>query len=618
MSRVAGEMLTQPDHVRDQSQSERDRLVISMVRLEGAWHIKSVYGDDIWWTQGATTNTAPSNTKIEFCSISPSFRPVAKAMLYRYLRRGADGERRPGATTMVQAHAQMAAFFAYLTRLGVNCLGDVTQLICNAYAQDARTRGGWHGQPLKPAGLYKRLKAVEVIFHLSQYTSDPMQQHPWPDSSADHLAGYSRSRPNASSRTPLMPDEVFATLFQRAWEIVQAAPKLLDLRDQMNELGAAKEGQHKRYISQLKSGELRRQGLSGYKDLKQRLTDIRTACYIVVASLSGCRNHELTNLHVGSYYSTVDGDGNRFWWMRSKSTKTFEGNTEWLVPEAAVEALRVMDRWVRPYQESLAREIEGYRRADPADLRIADAIRHLGAVFVGIDKRKDNQVRTISNNSLNDTLKEFAEDCGLEWSLATHQFRRKFANYAARSQFGDLRYLREHFKHWSMDMTLGYALNELQEMALFLDIGEELEDLKVGTVTSWLEPTEPLAGGYGQNLISWRNRNESVTMFKSHAVMIRSIALSTPIRSNGQAWCTASDNLCVGNDLERTRCGDGCDNAVIGRQHQAFYQGLYDHLSVLRQAKDIGPGGQERVVRDLRRCAHVLRQLGHAVAEEEV
>jgi hypothetical protein len=64
---------------------------------------------------------------------------------------------------------------------------------------------------------------------------------------------------------------------------------------------------------------------------------------------------------------------------------------------------------------------------------------------------------------INIALKAFAKKCGLEWELATHQFRRKFANYAARSQFGDLRYLKQHFKHWSLDMTLGYALNESQE-----------------------------------------------------------------------------------------------------------------------------------------------------------
>lgn len=60
--------------------------------------------------------------------------------------------------------------------------------------------------------------------------------------------------------------------------------------------------------------------------------------------------------------------------------------------------------------------------------------------------------------------------------------------------------------------------------------------------------------------------------------MIKAISDSTAIRSNGHAWCTADDNLCVGNGgLETTRCVN-CDNAVIGRAHARLYQGLYDHL----------------------------------------
>jgi len=60
--------------------------------------------------------------------------------------------------------------------------------------------------------------------------------------------------------------------------------------------------------------------------------------------------------------------------------------------------------------------------------------------------------------------------------------------------------------------------------------------------------------------------------------MVRSLAESTAIRSNGHAWCTADDNLCVGNDIERTRCSD-CSNAVIGLKHAQLYRGLHDRLN---------------------------------------
>jgi hypothetical protein len=282
-----------------------------------------------------------------------------------------------------------------------------------------------------------------------------------------------------------------------------------------------------------------------------------------------------------------------------------------MIPTAAVCALKVLDRWAQPYQTQLRKEIDNRRTVDPSDLRIAHAEEHLEAVFIGADKKQAKQVRTLGLQAINRDLKAFARSCGLTWQLSSHQFRRTFANYAARSQFGDLRYLKEHFKHWSIDMTLGYALNESQEMALYLEVQEEFEDIKSGVVDKWLDASEPLAGGYGNALIDWRARGENIALFKSRAAMVRSIAQSTPIRSNGHAWCTADDNECVGNDLERTRCGDGCNNAVIGRQHAAIYQGLYDHLTQLRNLGDIGPGGRQRVERDIARCATVLAKLGY-------
>ena len=169
-----------------------------------------------------------------------------------------------------------------------------------------------------------------------------------------------------------------------------------------------------------------------------------------------------------------------------------------MIPTAAVQALAVMDRWAIPLQEELVLEIQRMTEANPLDPEIAEAQRHVGAVFIGADKDRSGRVRILTDSAWNIALTSFARGIGLNWVLSTHQFRRKFANYAARSRFGDLRYLREHFKHWSQDMTNdAYALNESQEIELYGEILEELAAIKQGVADQWLSPAEPLAGGYG-------------------------------------------------------------------------------------------------------------------------
>ena len=168
-----------------------------------------------------------------------------------------------------------------------------------------------------------------------------------------------------------------------------------------------------------------------------------------------------------------------------------------------------------------------------------------------------------------------------------------------------------------MDMTLSYALNESQELSLFHEIQDELDSIKSGIVEQWFQPNEPLAGGYGQGIMNWRHGSD-VTIFKDRSSMIKAISDSTAIRSNGHAWCTADDNLCVGNGgLETTRCVN-CDNAVIGRAHARLYQGLYDQLKETLGCADIGEAGMARVRRDIGRCRDVLTTLGYEPVERSL
>lgn len=590
---------------------ERQALAISSRKVDGVWVEISKYSDDEWWLMGMTSNVTKSNTKLDFRKLPVEFVDVAKEMIFRLHKRGRDGHKRPQGATLVRVFGGMLFFLKYLRELKLTSLSEVTPFICASYVQECKDHRFRDGQSLSINSLYFRLRHVELVYELSQFTSDPMKCHPWADTSADRLAGCHKWRDDRTTKTPLMPDEVFSDLFKRAWSIVLNAGKLLDLRDEVSLASEDNSNLTPKYIALKTSAKLKSQGVpGGIEELQRSIVEIRTACYIVIASLSGCRIHELAYLRMNSFYCEMSSDDEAIWWMKSKSTKTGVGNTVWMVPIAAIEALKVMERWSEPYRKCLLNEIAELRAIDPTNPLIAEALEHVDALFVGQSSKYKNVVRTLGSAAMNQNLREFAKLSGSTWHLSSHQFRRKFANYAARSQFGDLRYLKEHFKHWSMDMTLGYALNDSQEIALYLEIQEEIDDIKFNVVESWFDGGQPLTGGFGERLVDWRSKKESVVLFKDHSHMIRSISQSTHIRSNGHAWCTADDNLCVGNSLDKTRCGDGCGNAVVGLNHAHIYQGLYSQLQALEDCIDIGDGGRQRVRRDLDRCRAVLQSLG--------
>lgn len=602
----------QPSDVR--GLHERDTLIISATQVDGLWVILSRYGDDIWQLDGFSSNVPACEKRMDFNLVPLVYRAVMKAMLYRYLRRGRRGGSRPKGSSMKTFFYQTLPFLRHLETLKLNHVGAVTPMVCAVYVNTCRAYrqiSRHRGKPLSQRGLEDRLKAVEALYELSQYTDDRMPMPPWPDTSAKALAGLTRLGAQ-ESKTPLMPDDVFCSLFERAYEQVEHGQQLLDLRDALHALTVLRKGQSYTTVNVAKNRHLDALGWEGgLKTLNKALIDLRTACYIILASTSGCRNHELANVQSGSHLRTQDNQGTVFHWMRSSSNKTDEGIHHWMVPEAAVRALRMMERWALPYQAMISAELLQRRRSNPSDSQIVEANKHRHALFLGVALGGD-QVRTLCNATWNCYLKAFVKDCGLRWNLSSHQFRRKFANYAAHSRFGDLRYLKEHYAHWTLDMTLGYSMDDSWgqhlDLELYTDIQTELDGIKLGVVDDWFGDS-PLAGGYGRTLKQWQREPQNLLIFKDHASMLKSIAESTAIRSNGHAWCTADNDGCIGNTLERTRCGN-CNNAVIGSRHMAIYQRLYEELKGLLHCPDIGDGGRQRVERDLIRCRDVLTQLG--------
>lgn len=234
--------LTWPDvesqswDVRELSDSLRDTLIVSATQVDGHCVVISRYGDDSWHLDGVPSNKSNFNTYLKFKLVPAAFRAVMKAIMYRYLRRGREGQQRPKGSALINFLNHAVAFLRYLDALALTRLALVTPIVCTNYAAECREyRHSHHGKskPLSQGSLSHRFLAVEALYELSQYTHDPIPQHPWYGTSANAIAGRtgSGSLHKQGCKTPLMPDMVFSTLFQNAYEQVRGGQRLLDLRD---------------------------------------------------------------------------------------------------------------------------------------------------------------------------------------------------------------------------------------------------------------------------------------------------------------------------------------------------------------------------------------------------
>jgi hypothetical protein len=482
-------------------------------------------------------------------------------------------------------------------------------MICINYANKQKEYAKKNGEKLSPKTLIHRFLVVELIHEISKKLNDvDIMQHPWPDSSATFLSGvtgvYSKE-----AKTKIIPEDVLTRIFKEAVALLDQADQLLIVRNELENIASSHKNLSHVQVLVRQSRWLEKNGYSNkIKGQLKKQADLRTACIIITLTLTGCRAHELGYINNNSVYSTEDSDGNCYLWMRSISTKTNIGETEWMIPKIVKRALEVAEILAKPLQQKIKNRIDQQFSNSFNDLKIHEQKRHQTAIFLGYCSR-GNTIRTLSGLAINSLINQFASACGIDWHFTGHQFRRTFAVAAAKSAYGDLRYLREHFKHWSLDMTALYALNEKQEEVLFDEVMEAIRNEKISIVEHWLDNDALITGGGSKSIIEFRKKSK-VKTYKDRQTLASSISDLVHIRATGHGWCLADNAGCGGKGfVDKTRCV-GCVNSVIDDRQIYIWQGIYAQQEELIQLNDIGISGKKRVERDLERCEKVLCDLG--------
>lgn len=583
-------------------------LPISSYKLTNGMHqIISLYSDDFWRLEDARfpSNISDSKKKIRFNTIPSQFVEAVKFTLKHY-----DIKQNPSGSTLLNTFKDLKPFLYYLNSIGVDKTSAISPLLCANYVHQWKQAISKRGKPLSKGTLTQRFAAIENLYWNLKGTQWAFE-HPWVESSASYLAGR-LGQGKKTAKTQVIPDEELKVLINHCNEVLEQANEIIQLQAEIDferETLAETIKAKAKIINIIRNRILKPRGYSGLKEFKALYDDIPDAVAIIILTFSGIRMHELGAIQSDAY-RVEDNEDEVYYWLKSHSSKTYGGYTEWLVPEIVIKAIDVQKAYIKPFQERLWQEQDKLLtkdQNDPRGLKIEAFMHHL---FLTNSTTHGNQINPLSNRAFASRLEAFGNALGVE-NLAAHRFRRTFAVYVAQSAYGDLRYLKQHFKHWGMDMTLLYAANEWQEEELYNDIAVEIKNYKIARVEEFLGEDTIITGGLANKLISYRSNSESVKTYESRAVMAERLSDTVHLRSTGHSWCTSDISSCGGRSMvEGTACVDCTESIIEKKRHGEYFKGVYIQQLELKHIDDIGEAGKQRVERDTERCERVLKDLG--------
>lgn len=569
----------QPESLASLTSEERNEVVISAVRDDaGNTVVLSRVKDMVWelWPFVATPNTPANKKRLDWSGIPAPYREACQNVLYAYWKCGRDGWVPPGVSRLRDTLNELRVFCRYVAAIGLPSLADLQPLHVANFIHLQKSAG------LTSGTLVNKFLAVELLYLFRDQHAGMLQFSPWPESSAKDIAGHTGQRGQDARKvglTPLIPVEIAQSLYRHAADILNDAEALLEARDR---------------------GER-----SAFRD--PEILSIRDACFYLCGVLTGMRSSELLSIEVGARRTEVN-NGITFHWLSSTEYKTKKGAIEYLMPAIGHHILHIMERWSAPLRGKLTEQIAVLERQSgeltAKELQwLATARSNRNRLFLSNGK---SGIVPLSHVGLINTLTIFARAAGTDWKLAAHQMRRLYAYTFVRHRLGDLLFLKEQFKHSSIDMSQLYAANPRQDPALYDDILTELMQYKAGVVAQWLEQDEPLAGGAGSKIMELRAHD-----FEHRRELITETSRRINMRSTGHSWCLAQDEGCGGSGIYAKGTCSGCHNGLIDRRFLPVWQEAYrHHRELLKEAETLGPGAMMRVQEDLARAGRILTDLG--------
>jgi integrase len=590
-----------------------ERPVSIVLTPDGTPLVVSRLGDNVWdfYPYIPQENLRPAQKMIDWNILLPNGTRLtdpanaallesSKDFIWSLFVTPSSGSKRPAFTSLISKVTALRPLLYWMVTIGLSRFSDMDGRTLD-YVPFAKR--GKSGKPATPATVTGRLSLVEQLHFQRGKFNDALQLPPWPFESAISLAGLKTHGDFGKPKTEVIPDAVMAKLANVAIDYTRNRSSAIlaalrnDASDSVNSAG----------------------GVNATEFVK-----LRTACFIVIAMFSGVRDSEAMSIEEGCIARGKSKDDSMdVCWLHGTIYKTGVRPHRWLVPAIVAEAVAVLSQLTSPLRERLRQEEHELLARLPNSIakeksRLTKRLHSVQKSKVKLFLRNSRgEVAVVSGSAMNDELKRFCVDNAIldddlqPYPLHTHQFRRTYAYFVARSELGDLLTLRDHFGHWSLDMTSYYADGATDDFESDIELLEMVAKEKISRqseiMTDYLDSDAPLANG-SHWLNDWRS---SVRTAANKEELIKEYAGTITLNGTGHSWCvgnargTGCGGLCV---FEAQMCVE-CNYGIIGQEHRSVWQGIREQQQEAVALDDMGPGGRARAQTILNYAEKVLRRL---------
>lgn len=523
-----------------------------------------------------------------------------------------EGRSKHKPNTVTHRWRLLRPFVVFLVRRAFPILRfkDVPRHVVDEYLKTLRLPNR-RGKKRENGALYAHHSVLRLLYIYRRKISDALQFDPFDGESpakALNLPGT-----GAQSKTECIPDVILHKLISSALDYLRYSEYLIEADAMVEQILLENPREDGRVIFrhiERRLTEIAHLEVSGDVSfslgvltrlaIAKHLVRLRSACFILIAFITGMRLSELLSLEEGCVERELTDDG-EFIWINSYIHKTLGGEvvkSKWLCGPEAAKAVSVLERLTA----SLRSTTGCPRLFIPVIRRLANAW-----------KARAANDRTLGASAITDALKEYVEwldlrdDSGRLFNLHAHMFRRTFARHVVRSDTTNLLALKDHFKHVSLAMTDYYV-----------GVDEELQDLLNDEATRLgLEAfdkalrSDRLGGPRGKELVrqidsamadgrlpsEFRGEAGTHLRWKMIYEWVDAGQQIYPCGSGNVCWFREGSAMCTNGDRPVVEvCNPvGCANSVILPEHAPHWRSIEERAEELLRLNSPGEPYRQRL-----------------------